>query len=44
MENKQKETPLFIAIDNEDIYSIKELLYLGADIKKKEWFIKLYKG
>ena len=35
LENKQKQTPLFIAIDNEDISSIKELLYLGAYIKKK---------
>ena len=35
LENNQKETPLFIAINNEDINSIKELLYLGADIKKK---------
>jgi len=35
LENKQKETPLFIAIDNEEINTIKELLYLGADIKKR---------
>ena len=35
MENKQKEMPLLLAIDNEDIISIKELLYLGADIKKR---------
>ena len=35
MENKQKETALFIAIDKEDINSIKELLYLGEDIKKR---------
>lgn len=35
LENKQKETPLFTAIEYEDINSIKELLYLGADIKKK---------
>ena len=35
LENKQKETPLFMAIDNEDINSIKELLFLGADIKKR---------
>jgi len=35
LENKQKETPLFIAIDKEEINTIKELLYLGADIKKR---------
>ena len=35
LENTQKETPLFMAINSEDINSIKELWYLGADIKKK---------
>jgi hypothetical protein len=36
LENTQKETPLFMAINSEDINSIKELCYRGADIKKKK--------
>ena len=35
LENKQKETPLFLAINCEDINIIKELLYRGADINKR---------
>ena len=35
LENKQKETPLFLAINNEDINIIKELIYRGADINKR---------
>ena len=35
LKNTQKEIPLFMAINSEDINSIKELLYLGDDIKKK---------
>ena len=35
LENKKKETPLFLAINNENINLIKELLYRGADINKR---------
>ena len=35
LKNKQKETPLFLAINNEDINLVKELLYRGADINKR---------
>ena len=35
LENKNKETPLFLAINNNDINVVKELLYQGADIKKR---------
>lgn len=35
LENKQKETPLFLAINNEDINIVKELVYRGADINKR---------
>ena len=35
LENKQKETPLFLAINIEDINIVKELIYRGADINKR---------
>ena len=35
LENKQKETPLVLAINIEDINIIKELIYRGADINKR---------
>lgn len=35
LENKQKETPLFLAINIEDINIIKELIYRGADINRR---------
>lgn len=35
LENKQKETPLFIAINKRDISIVKELLRRGADLKHR---------
>jgi hypothetical protein len=35
LENKNKETPLFLAISNEYINVVKELIYRGADINKR---------
>ena len=35
LENKQKETPLFLAINKKDINLINELLYRGVDINKR---------
>ena len=35
LENKQKETPLFLAINSENINLIKDLLHRGADINKR---------
>ena len=35
LENKKKETPLFLAISNEYINVVKELIYRGADINKR---------
>ena len=34
LENKQKETPLFLAINSENINLVKDLLHRGADINK----------
>ena len=35
LENKQKETPLFLAVNKNDINIVKELICKGADIKKR---------
>ena len=35
LENKQKETPLFLAVNKNDINIVKELVCKGADIKKR---------
>ena len=35
LENKQKETPLFLAINSENINLVKDLLHRGADINKR---------
>lgn len=35
IENKQKETPLFLAVNKNDLNIVKELVYKGADIKKR---------
>ena len=35
LENKQKETPLFLAVNKNDINILKELICKGADIKKR---------
>ena len=35
LKNKEKETALFLAINNEDINLVKELLYRGADVNKR---------
>ena len=35
IENKQKETPLFLAVNKNDINIVKELVFKGADIKRR---------